>query len=120
MQEEEPRSGRSSRTDVICVDLELLLEVERLRREHLLKEKELQERDAQFRRVLKASEQTYLAAMDEITRKKALLQRVLQALEAEVDLVSDRPVLMQLLCSLRGERGAELEATSAGDIPTNA
>ncbi|KAK8758490.1 hypothetical protein V5799_003877 [Amblyomma americanum] len=118
--EEEPTSGRSSRTDVIYVDLELLLEVERRHIELLLKEEELKERYVQFHRVIKASEQTYLAARDEITRKKALLLRVIQALEAEVDLVSGCPRLMQLLCSLRGGGGGGgLEATSVGDTPSS-
>ncbi|KAK8758487.1 hypothetical protein V5799_003882 [Amblyomma americanum] len=95
------------------------MEAERLRTEKLLREEELQGLEAEFHRVLNASEEAYLAAMDEIIRKNALLQRVLQALEAEIDLLSGRPVLMQLLCSLRAEVGSGLEATSTGDTPPN-
>lgn len=79
LREQLSRQNHSCLSYVICFQLELQMEVERLCRE--LRRKEVRSLDAVFDRFRNASE-NYLAAID-IMERDTMLRRVIQSLEAE-------------------------------------
>ncbi|XP_077508767.1 uncharacterized protein LOC144120240 [Amblyomma americanum] len=117
LQEELSRRGFSSEADAICAKLQLRQEVERLREELLLREEQLRALAAKFGRFRKAYEDNYQRATDDIDKLDTMLERVIETLEAELDVVSGCPALMQLLHNLRGGGAAGEEATSASGTP---
>lgn len=109
------RHSRSSLSDTICFQVALELEAEQLRQELLLKEEELQSLDTRFRRFREASQKNYLAAIEDIMNLDATLHLTNKTLEAEVDVVSGCPALLQLMRALRGSGGTEVEAIASTD-----
>lgn len=115
IQDELSRRGYACLSDVVWPQLELQVEVEQLRQQLRLKEEEVRSLETTFHRFRKASEKKYLNAIDDIMKQDTMLQRSIQTLEAEDDVVSHCPRLMQLLRSLRGGGGTEEEAPSSSD-----
>lgn len=117
LQEELSRRGFSSEADAICAKLQLRQEVERLREELLLREEQLRALAAKFGRFRKAYEDNYQRATEDIDKLDTMLERVIETLEAELEVVSGCPALMQLLHNLRGGGAAGEEVTSASAAP---
>lgn len=113
IQEHLSRQSHSCLSDVIYFQLELKMEAERLRQELVRKEEEVRSLDMAFHCFRNASEKNYLAAIDDIMDRNTMLQRVTHSLEAEVDVVSSCPALMQLQRSLNGEGATQEETTSS-------
>lgn len=95
----------SAEADALCAKLRLRQELERSREELLLKDEQLRALAAKFGRFRKAYEDNYQRATDDIDKLDTMLERVIETLEGESEVVSSCPALAQLLHNLRGGPG---------------
>lgn len=106
----------SAEADALCAKLRLRQELERSREELLLKDEQLRALAAKFGRFRKAYEDNYQRATDDIDKLDTMLERVIETLEGEPEVVSSCPALAQLLHNLRGGAG-EGESAPAPQPP---
>lgn len=109
--------GFAAEADAICAKLRLRQELERLREELLLRDEQLRGLAAKFGRFRKAYEDNYQRATDDIDKLDTMLERVIETLEGEPEVVSGCPALAQLLHNLRGGAGEGEQPQSTPPLP---